>query len=117
MERRGFSDSEAAPPPLAASYWEAVMHKARAFFYVCAGLFLLALSYHIGATNAGAQAPGSPVVGVAGTGIVTAMTSGGDAYVSTDYGRTWSLYGNCFAGTPTPALQETWGHLKVKYRN
>ena len=28
---------------------------ARKFFYVCAGLFLLALAYHIGANNAGAQ--------------------------------------------------------------
>ena len=32
------------------------MHKARAFFYICAGLFLLALSYHLGARSAGAQA-------------------------------------------------------------
>jgi len=32
------------------------MHRARAFFFVCAGLFLLALSYHLGARNAGAQA-------------------------------------------------------------
>ena len=33
------------------------MHKARAFFFVCAGIFLLALSYHLGARSAGAQAP------------------------------------------------------------
>src|SRR5262245_15731882 len=33
------------------------MHKARAFFYVCAGVFLLALSYHLGARSAAAQAP------------------------------------------------------------
>ena len=32
------------------------MHKARAFFFVCAGIFLLALSYHLGARGAGAQA-------------------------------------------------------------
>lgn len=31
------------------------MYRARAFFYVAAGVFLLALSYHIGARNAGAQ--------------------------------------------------------------
>ena len=35
------------------------MYKARAFFFVCAGLFLLALSYHLGARSAGAQAGGS----------------------------------------------------------
>jgi hypothetical protein len=31
---------------------------ARKFFYVCAGLFLLALSYHLGAAGAHAQATG-----------------------------------------------------------
>ena len=31
------------------------MHRARTFFYVCAGLFLLVLSYHLGARNATAQ--------------------------------------------------------------
>ncbi len=31
------------------------MHKAKVFFYVSAGLFLLALSYHLGARNVGAQ--------------------------------------------------------------
>ena len=35
------------------------MHKARAFFFVCAGLLLLALSYHLGARSAGAQSSGS----------------------------------------------------------
>jgi hypothetical protein len=34
------------------------MYKARAFFFVCAGIFLLALAYHLGARSAGAQAPG-----------------------------------------------------------
>ena len=32
------------------------MQRARAFFYVAAGLFLLAASYHLGARSAGAQA-------------------------------------------------------------
>lgn len=31
------------------------MKRARALFYVCAGIFLFALSYHLGAHNAGAQ--------------------------------------------------------------
>jgi hypothetical protein len=31
------------------------MHKAKAFFYVCAGLFLLALSFHLGQVTAQAQ--------------------------------------------------------------
>ena len=31
------------------------MHRAKAFFYICAGLFLLALGYHLGANTASAQ--------------------------------------------------------------
>ena len=34
------------------------MRKARAFFFVCAGLLCLALAYHLGARSAGAQAGG-----------------------------------------------------------
>jgi len=37
------------------------MHKARAFFFVCAGIFLLAVAYHLGARSAVAQV-GSQVV-------------------------------------------------------
>jgi hypothetical protein len=31
------------------------MHKARSFFFVCAGIFLLALAYHFGARSAHGQ--------------------------------------------------------------
>jgi len=41
------------------------MGKARAFFFVCAGLLFLALAYHLGARNATAQAPGSDIQDVA----------------------------------------------------
>jgi hypothetical protein len=34
------------------------MHKARSFFFVCAGIFLLALAYHLGVRSATAQAGG-----------------------------------------------------------
>jgi len=39
------------------------MQKAKAFFYVCAGLFLLALGYHLGANNVLAQSPEQSLVG------------------------------------------------------
>ena len=32
---------------------------ARKFFYVCAGMLMLALSYHFGFSTASAQAPGN----------------------------------------------------------
>ena len=61
------------------------MHKAQAFFYVAAGVFLLALSYHLGARSAGAQA-GNPVC--AGTAVLDgrqnwAVTSNGTVYEQT----------------------------------
>lgn len=37
---------------------------AKKFFYVCAGLCLLGLSYHFGARSAEAQAGGTPVASI-----------------------------------------------------
>jgi len=55
---------------------EAVMQRARAFFFVCAGLFLLVLSHHLGARSAGAQA-GAVIEGVnASGGPITAVVNG-----------------------------------------
>jgi len=59
------------------------MQRARTFFYVCAGLFLFALSYHLGATNAGAQA-GASIVGFSAEGggsTFSVITSNGDVWV------------------------------------
>jgi hypothetical protein len=91
------------------------MHKARAFFFVCAGIFLLALAYHLGARSAGAQAPGNPLVSGDGYAIYTAN---GDAYVRTNSSApfTFAYAGNVFTGPPTPATQQTWGQLKSRYR-
>ena len=36
---------------------------AKKFFYVCAGLLMLALTYHLGAQSAGAQAASLRVLG------------------------------------------------------
>jgi hypothetical protein len=85
---------------------------ARKFFYICAGMLMLALSYHFGASTATAQAPSNPVVAVQGDGTV--YTANGDAYgrVNTS---TWALVGNVFGGGPTPALHESWGQLKSRY--
>jgi len=65
---------------------------ARKFFYVCAGLFLLALSYHLGAKDVGAQAPpGTTIVGIAVDAHkgdsddedLFVMLANGDVYYST----------------------------------
>lgn len=94
------------------------MHKARAFFFVCAGLFLLALAYHLGARSAGAQAPGNPVVAAsaAAGGLIVAVTSNGDVYANEGSIPTPFRYtGNIFGSNPTPAQGTTIGQLKARY--
>lgn len=89
---------------------------AKRFFYVCAGFLCLALSYHLGARNAGAQAPGNPIVGVANDFVVL---ENGDLYIRdpnwSGSPAHWIMGGNVFSG-PTPAQRETFGALKSRYR-
>jgi hypothetical protein len=100
---------------------------AKRFFYVCVGLFLLVLTYHIGARGAGAQA-GSTVVGFA-TGGPSAqhqymVTSSGDVWYRNTLGSASvytpgppQLIGNFWAGTgPTKVQSESWGEIKRRYR-
>ena len=58
---------------------------------------------------------GDAVSDASGQVVVHAFAQNGNFYVSTDDGRTWSLRGNVF-GSPTPALRESWGQLKSRYR-
>jgi len=93
----------------------AVMHKARAFFYVSAGIFLLTLSYHLGARSAGAQAPGNAVVATFGN-LGAVVTANGDVYSALGpCSADWHLCGNVFGG-PVPAQRQTFGALKSRYR-
>lgn len=87
---------------------------AKKFFYVCAGTFLLALSYHFGASTATAQAPSNPVVATfyGHSGVVTAN---GDVYQSASndpYGA-YVFRTNVFGSTPAPVRQSTFGQVKV----
>jgi hypothetical protein len=101
------------------------MQRARAFFYVCAGLFLLALSYHLGARNAGAQY-GAQVTGYSCTNASAhfVMTANGYLYLlnATFPGgplpaSSPQLLGNFWSGGgPTPAQQQSWGAVKSRYR-
>jgi hypothetical protein len=88
-------------------------------FYASASILMLAIAYHLGASTATAQAPGNPVVGMAGSDVVTAN---GDVYVisgipggTATYSH-WVLAGNVFGGSPTPATTQSFGALKAKYR-
>jgi hypothetical protein len=93
------------------------MQRARAFFYVCAGVFLLALSFHLGAQSARAQAPNNPIV-CETNGVV--VTANGDVYATPGVGPQpfahWVYAGNVFGGAPTATTPQTWGQIKAKYR-
>lgn len=90
---------------------------AKKFFYVCAGVLMLALAYHFGATSATAQLTSNDIAGVAadGYGLVTVVTVSGEVYrgaASVPYFHA----GNLFTGGATATQQETWGAVKQRYR-
>ena len=92
---------------------------AKRFVSVCAGLFLLALSYHFGASTATAQAASGTIValatdGLQNTGRFMAITADGDAYFTADGGVTWGRRTNVFGLTTTQ--QAIWGDTKAKFR-
>jgi hypothetical protein len=95
---------------------------AKKFFYVCAGLFLLALTYHLGAQSAIAQAPSNSVVGMdaASSTYANVITANGDVYrIDAGIGGGGALNatyrGNLF-GAATPSSESTWGQVKDRYR-
>ena len=94
---------------------------AKRFFYVSAALFMLALTYHLGARTATAQSAGNPfvaVVAMQGDGSYQlAITANGDQYTHSGIGgyAPWTYQGN-IAGAPTAAIGTTWGKVKADYR-
>ena len=78
---------------------------AKRFFYVCAGLFLLAGAYALGARNAGAQAPGNSVVAIFASTCPeaerTLITANGDIWgKNTICAGPWTHIGNVFSSVP-----------------
>ena len=130
---------------------------ARRFFYVCVGMFLLALSYHLGSTRAQAQSGGfleaaavrwtGAGIGVRASGVIgrtfylmldngaqtvaSQPIPGAQPIIATEpsgqvvmladgqlleyNGAGWNPLGNLLPG-PVPALHESWGKLKARYR-
>lgn len=85
------------------------MDKARTFFYVCAGLLMLAASYQLGAREAKADKLTSPIVQITHDGAdetkqrktFIAVTASGDVYTASGPAGPWSLASNVFS-TATP---------------
>src|SRR5262245_19554507 len=92
---------------------------ARKFFYVCAGMLMLALSYHFGFSTASAQAPGLSVIGFSSdqAGRYEVMLSNGDIYHHSDplSGGSPLYRGNFWLSGPTPTQRATWGEVKARY--
>jgi hypothetical protein len=95
------------------------MHKARAFFIVCAGIFLLALTYHFGARSAGAQAGSDFAAYVVYGSTHYGVMASGDVYMKGAVGPVLPpgppTYMGNFWGTATPAQSISIGQLKAKY--
>lgn len=99
---------------------------ARKFFYVCAGLFLLAMTYHLGAKNASAQFGGS-IAGVTfNDQRLIVVTANGDVFSrvltsTSDGGANYGGFptlavGNYWGSGPTPTAPSTLGSIKARYR-
>lgn len=90
---------------------------AKKFFYVSAGLLMIAIAYHLGASTATAQAPSNPVVGIAEAPYTIVVTANGDVYHGTDSegGGPWTRVSNVF-GAATATAPQSFGALKAKYR-
>lgn len=86
------------------------MHRARTFFYVAAGVFLLALSYNLGARSAGAANGGPSAVALQvfedslGDSQWYALASNGDVYHVTNRLGTWNKNSNIFSPDPPAKL-------------
>ena len=86
------------------------MQKAREFFLVCAGIFLLALAYHLGANSASAQQGSQPLgLGVAvnqGCEDIFVITPNGDVFqrcgTNAWKSRGPAYIGNFWSGTAAP---------------
>lgn len=89
---------------------------ARRFFYVSAALFLLVLSYQLGASRVEAQGPGNPIVAAGSMGgFIMVLHANGDSYYSGD-AINWYRGTNIYGALPTAATPTTMGRLKDAYR-
>jgi len=95
---------------------------ARKFFYVCAGMLMLALAYHFGASSVSAQVEPTIVGAFADNcnGMIV-VTANGNVFVrpnqvcANTFNGAPVFAGNFWAGSPTPSARESWGQLKSRY--
>lgn len=85
--------------------------------HVSIATLCLALAYHLGYRNAGAQSPGNPVVGVAAWDRYwLVVTANGDTYLSDALSpSSWQPRVNVF-GSATPTEGASMGQVKARWR-
>lgn len=113
--------------------------QAKRFFYVCAGVLMFALAYHLGASRAGAQSSGGGFAGITITdgpngGSTVAITVTGDIYgrpgaptcfngnvpfgwSPTSCSGEWVFMGNVLAGGTVQTQAKDWSAVKDGYRS
>lgn len=94
---------------------------ARKFFYVCAGLFLLAGAYALGARSASAQAPVYRPFGMLARadGWVVQLEDGSvyfSSYSAISSNSPATYVGNFWSSGPVNVEKHSLGELKAKYR-
>lgn len=109
--------------------------KAKQFFYVCAGVLMLVIAYHLGAPRADAQSSGDFTgISMTSNNVTLAIRSNGDIYARDSqvacYGTgtfgwfsngnicgvdEWTYVGNVLGG-PIQTEGASWGKLKDSYR-
>jgi hypothetical protein len=72
--------------------------RARSFFYLCAGVLMLAIAYHLGASSVDAQ-------------------TGTSDFVALVPPNNWQFVGNVASGGPISVEQSTMSDVKGKYRD
>jgi hypothetical protein len=93
------------------------MQRARTFFFVAAGIFLLALTYHLGARSANAQLSANTVASAfEGPGATAyAVTDDGDVYASPNPSESdFTFLRNVFGGA-TPTAPQSFGQVRTRY--
>ncbi|MFC1800028.1 hypothetical protein ACFL2Z_03850 [Candidatus Eisenbacteria bacterium] len=90
---------------------------AKKFLFVCTGVLMLAIAYHLVSPVEVAQSQEGeqPVLMCGdGYGCVIVMTDLGNLYISCG-GPNWGSYGTWPGDLPTSTQSTTWGQIKTQY--
>ena len=96
---------------------------AKKFMYVCAGLLMLAIAFHLGATTAQTQGTGAMTL-VSMSSRDEVVMANGDVYGASEfmsfgqgyYPTRWVKVSNVFTSMGTPVKTKGWSETREKYK-